>query len=83
MTDARLITTLYKGDTYAREWRMGYDGHAAVTYDAHLVADLSPAQLAEIERRNGLVRAGVEVMEAYQRLARVREPDESVPTSVP
>lgn len=83
MTQARMILPDTYGDgLYLREWRMGYDGRAEATYDAHVVADLSAAQIAEIHRRNELVHGGVAVLEAYRAAMVVPEPDADVPKTV-
>lgn len=84
MTQARMILPdIYSDGKYLREWRMGYDGHAEVTYDAHVIADLTQAQVDEIQRRNQLVHAGVALLEAYRKAMSVPMPDETVPETVP
>lgn len=78
MTPSRLIDTYYSGGMYAREWRMGYDGNPCVVEDAHQVSALSPEQKLELERRNALVKGGVQVLERYRVLVAVAEPPEEI-----
>jgi hypothetical protein len=83
MVRSSLVQARYGSPERVRLWQFKLDGDARCLADAPLVSEVDATTLTRLDNAAALIRLGLSLAEQYEAAERVREPGESVPTTVP